>query len=126
MSQKELEQGDKEVMAVVNDHSHPDAAATAEGICREQQERTDERKIYVPPVAGPDKDGRTDRAAAQAAECRRRILLTAIKVMVCVLIGCLFVAAMVDPGFVVHLVNIGVLVCGCVAAVIVDRFVRRR
>lgn len=125
MSQKELEQGDKQVMEVVNGHSHPDAAATAEGICREQQERTDERKRDVPTVAGPD-DGRTDRAAAQAAECRRRILLTAIKVMFCVLIGCLFVAALVDPGFVVHLVNIGVLVCGCVAAVIVDRFMRRK
>ncbi len=32
MSQQELEQGDREVMGMVNGHSHPEAAAAAEEI----------------------------------------------------------------------------------------------
>lgn len=51
---------------------------------------------------------------------------TAIKVLICILVAALFVATLVDPGFVKYMAIVGVLVCGMVAAVTVDRFVRGR
>ena len=62
---------------------------------------------------------------AVSAERCRQVLWTVIKMLACVLIGALFVVALVDPGFVVCLVNVGVLACGIAAAVILDRFLRR-
>ena len=63
-------------------------------------------------------------AADEAAYSRRRILWTTIQVLSCILVALLFVAALLDPGIVVHLVNIGVLTCGIVAGIAVDRQLR--
>lgn len=60
-----------------------------------------------------------------AAESRRRILWTVLQVACCILVAVLLVAALLDPAVVVHLVNAGVLACGIVAAVKIDRFLRR-
>lgn len=100
MSQQEFEQADEQVLSMVNDHAHPDAKKAAEKIC-----------------CNPD-------ANARAAEQRRRILWTVLQVVCCVLVAALFVAALLDPSFVMVLVNAGVLVCGMVAAILVDRSCR--
>lgn len=101
MSQKEFDQADEQVMSVANDHAHPAAKRTAEGICN----------------AKPS-------ANVYAAELRRQILVTTIQVLSCVLVAALFVAALMDPSIVVFLANLGVLICGMVAAVKIDRAVR--
>lgn len=101
MSQQEFEQADDQVLSMVNDHAHPDAKKAAEKIC----------------CANPAEN-------ARAAEQRRRILWTVLQVLCCVLVAALFVAALLDPSFVMVLVNAGVLVCGMVAAILVDRSIR--
>ena len=104
MSQQEFDRADEQVIGVVESHAHPDAKKRAEKICKGEQK-----------VATQD-DSAGD---TQAAELRRGILLTAIQVLSCIL-----VAALMDASFVTFLVNIGVLVCGMVAAILVDRAIR--
>ena len=57
---------------------------------------------------------------------KSRVRWTTIKVLICILIAALFVVALVDPGFVRYMAIVGILVCGMVAAITVDRFVRGR
>lgn len=111
MSQQEFEQADRDVIAVVENHAHPDAKKAAAKILQGEQMLT-----------MPDRNDST--ANAKAAELRRGILLTAIQVLSCVLVAVLFVAALIDSSIVVFLVNVGVLVCGMVAAILVDRAIR--
>lgn len=96
MSKNEFEKQDEQVMGMVN-HT----AGKEEG-------------MKVP-----------QEADTEAAYCQRRILLTVIQVLSCILVAVLLVAALIDPGIVVHLVNVGVLTCGVVAGFIVGRQVRR-
>ena len=98
MSQQEFEQQDAQAMRVAN---------------REGKEG--ERPVC---------DGKS--MDAEQAELRRQILWTAIQVLSCVLVAVLFVAALLDEGVVVHLTNLGVLSCGIVAAILIDRAVRSR
>lgn len=112
MSQQEFEQADREVIAVVENHAHPDAKEAAARILQGEQKLT-----------MPDRNDST--ANAKAAELRRGILLTTIQVLSCVLVAALFVAALIDPSIVMFLVNVGVLVCGMVAAVLIDRAIRK-
>ena len=98
MSQQEFEQQDQQAMRIAN---------------REQQKRS-------AVVAA----GKNTARNAKAAEAQRQVLLTAIQVLSCVLVAALFVAALVDAAIVVFLTNVGVLVCGMVAAVKIDRAVR--
>ena len=58
---------------------------------------------------------------AREMELQRRMLWTAIQVVLCVIVAVLFVAALIDTSTVVFLANVGVLVCGMVAAVKIDR-----
>lgn len=114
MSQQELEHGDQQVMGMVNSHSHPDASAAAEEI-------VEAAKAPVGNTAGKQAGATGD---AVAAELRRQILYTTIQVLSCILAALLFVAALMDPTFLIHLVNVGVLICGMWAAVLIDRAIR--
>ncbi|MBE6943829.1 MAG: hypothetical protein E7453_06160 [Ruminococcaceae bacterium] len=97
MSQQEFEQQDQQAMQLAN---------------RESQKKS---------VADAAKEFRDVRAM----EMQRRILWTAIQVLICILVAALFVAALMDTSTVVFLANVGVLVCGMVAAVKIDRAIRR-
>ena len=99
MSQQEFDQPDAQVIGMVENHAHPDAKKAAEKIC-------------------------SICADTQAAELRREILLTTIQILSCILVAALFVATLIDPAIIVFLVNAGVLVCGMVAAVKLDRAIR--
>ena len=117
MSQQELERGDQEVMDVVNGHSHPNAQAAAEKIQSQQQKKGTIGAVERAMIA------QWQEEREQTVQ-NRRILWTIVQVLSCVLVAALFVAALMDPGFVVHLVNVGVLACGITAALIVDRWLR--
>ena len=76
---------------------------------------------------------RNDRYAMKVAPCShsraeqvRQMLWTAIQILSCILAAVLFIAALMDPGFVVFLANAGILICGMAAAVLTDRLVSRR
>ena len=113
MSQQEFEQADNEVIEMVENHAHPEAVAAAEEILKGETRCTD------------NAEGCCCRNQITEAELRRQILWTAIQVLACVLVAALFVAALLDSAFVVFLANLGVLICGMRAAVLVDRAVRR-
>ncbi len=98
MSQQEFEQQDQQAMRIANREQQKKCAAVAAG--------------------------RNASRDARAAEAQRRMLWTAIQVLSCVLAATLFVAALMDTAIVVFLANAGVLVCGMVAAVKIDRAVR--
>lgn len=91
--------------------------------------KQDEQVIgMVNHTAGTDaREGmKNPRTADTEAACKqRRILLTVIQVLSCILVAALLVTALMDPELVVHLVNVGVLACGIVAAVAIDRQLRR-
>lgn len=119
MSQQELEHGDQEVMGIVNEHAHPDAAAAAENIKSQQRKKGTFGNVEKVRIAQWQQEER------EAMRCRQ-MLWTVIQVLSCILVAALFVVALMEPGFVVHLVNVGVLACGIVAAVLIDRKVRNR
>lgn len=128
MSQQELEQGDQEVMGVVNGHSHPDAAAAAEEIA----------EVATAPVQ--DSDGRTcdydAESEAQYKEACREVrrmqrkrermerMQAALFVAVCLCTAAALVAAWYVPSLLIWVVNVGVLACGIAAAVKIDKYIR--
>lgn len=129
MSQQELEQGDQEVMGVVNGHSHPGAAAEAEKI----EQRFSTQKTGKTPddpqheercVCGPSPEWKRDMEEAEK-RCRVQIKRQVIAcTVICVLVAAALVAAYYIPDILVWIVNLGVLSCGIVAAVKLDRWRR--
>lgn len=131
MSQQELERGDQEVMGVVNSHSHPEAAAAAEKIekrldpalCGETEQGCE---------CGAGCDGMTqeefDREYAQFKKAQRKKDRTQVAacVMMCAIVAALLLVAFYVPDLLIWVVNLGVLSCGMVAAVQLDRFVKHR
>ena len=128
MSQQELEQGDLEVMGMVNGHSHPDAAATAEGIAE---------SVWKPVQYADDRtcDCETSAETQYEEACRevRRMqrkrermerLQVALFVVACVLIAAALVAAWYVPILLIWVVNVGVLACGIAGAVKIDKYIR--
>ena len=116
MSQQEFDQADAQVIGIVEGHAHPDAKKKAARIC-DAREGMGGMKIAAQNCVNPQSN-------AKAADLRRQILLTAIQVLSCILVAALFVVALMDGSFVTFLVNAGVLVCGMVAAILVDRAIR--
>ena len=119
MSQQELEQGDQEVMGIVNDHAHPDTAAAAEKITEQllRPEEPEPKCCDGTGKCGPNPDWLRKqklRAGISAGVC----------VVICLLVAVLLVAASFFPNIVIWVVNAGVLCCGIVAAVKIDRAVR--
>ena len=121
MSQQELEQGDLEVMGMVNGHSHPEAAAEAERIA--------EGDWY--PVEEDLKETAEqyqDRIQAEEALYRKRKRMEILRVVLFVA-GCLctaaaLVAAWYVPSLLIWVVNAGVLACGIAGAVKIDKYIR--
>ncbi len=98
MSQQEFDMQDQQAIQVAN---------------REQKKKS---------VADPAEESTSEEA--RVTERQRRILWTAIQILICVLVAALFVAALLDAENIVFLANMGVLVCGMVAAVKIDRAIR--
>ena len=96
------------------------------------EERMSELDREVIRVANKEKRGEPISVSAgryvdgRDARKRRMARWTTIKVLICILIAALFVVALVEPGFVKYMAIAGILVCGMVAAITVDRFVRWR
>ena len=112
MSQPEFERADQEAMNVANrveKRAIPQSAAPTERIGVAMTE--------------PRNDGKDEKISK--AEQVRQIMWTVIQILSCIFAAGMFIAAMLDPGFVVFLANAGVLVCGMAVAVLVDRMVRQ-
>lgn len=119
MSQQELEQGDQEVMGVVNGHSHPEAEAAAEKIAE---------TVCQPVVEDPDPEeccGECSRAEKLYRKHKQQEkVFTVFFVAVCLLIAAALVAAWYLPGLLIWVINFGVLICGIAAAVKIDKYIR--
>ena len=123
MSQQDLERGDQEVMGIVNDHAHPDTAAAAEEIT-EQLLRPEEPEANSKSNCDNDED-----RLIQTWERKRKFretIRTGICVAVCLLVAVLLVVANFIPNILIWIVNGGVLCCGVVAAVKLDRLISHR
>lgn len=120
MSQQDLERGDQEVMGIVNDHAHPDTAATAEEIAEQ---------LFQPEEPARTCDDACKCGADHTWIRKRKIregISAGICVAVCLLVAVLLVAANFLPDILIWVVNGGVLCCGIVAAVKLDRLISRR
>ena len=113
MSQQELERSDEEVMSMVNGAASPQATSAAEAIAAEyvNAKREEERP--------KEESMRYRKAKCRDASC------VGIAVAVCVVVAVLCVLALKYSGLVIWLVNAAVLCCGIVAAVKIDRWVRK-
>ena len=120
MSQQEFDQADEQVIGVVENHAHPDAKKKAAKICEGEQRPPE---IATSPAAPRNDSGEGCGKCADttAAELRRQMLWTTIQVLCCILVAALFVAALMDTAIVMFLANVGVLICGMVVAVKIDR-----
>ena len=103
MSQQEFDRANQEAMDLANHRSG----------------MMDGKHIY---------SARQGKVAAKdvKAEQVRQMLWTVIQILSCILVASLFIAALMDPSFVVFLANAGILICGMTAAVLVDRMARPR
>lgn len=123
MSQQDLERGDQEVMGIVNDHAHPDTAAAAEEITEqllqpEEPESDCDNTCY-------DEEPELVQMWNRKLKIRETIS-TGVCVAVCLLVAVLLVVANFLPDILIWIVNGGVLCCGIVAAVKLDRLISRR
>lgn len=121
MSQIEFEKNDQEVIEMVNRSATPEAVLQAEQIA----------DAITEPVPDEISDtGKEEQASAMVEEMERmylrkkkmRYLLT---VTLCFVITAMLIILLYMPFLMVWVVNIGILGCGMVAAVAVDRYVRR-
>ena len=131
MSQQEMERMDQECESVVNSSAAPEAMAAAEAIAEEWQEETREH-ICVDFPSTDVIDEPVDVGAKRRAELKepfrkekiRRRACMVLRVLTCILLGAFFVAVLVNPSLILWLVNVGILCCGIVAAISIDRYHR--
>lgn len=125
MSQQEMDLMDQECEEVVNGAAAPEAKAAAEAIAEEWCEETGNGPHTEPDpccsTAWCERQEREKEAIARHEKNRRRACL-ALRIILCLLIGAFFVAVLVEPALVIWLVNAGVLCCGIVAAIAIDRY----
>lgn len=126
MSQQEMDLMDRECENMVNSAVAPEAKATAEVIAEEWLEENAPECEPDPccSTAWCERQEREKEAIARHEKNRRRACL-ALRIILCLLIGAFFVAVLVEPALVIWLVNAGVLCCGIVAAIAIDRYRRR-
>ena len=103
MTQAEFDKQDEQVIGMAN------RAPTAGKKVRAESQATENHC-----------SGQCDRA-----EKLRRHLWTGLRVAICAFVAMLFVVALTDETFVVHLANLGILSCGITAAIIIDRHIRK-
>lgn len=131
MSQKEMDQMDQECESIVNSSAAPEAMAAAEAIAEEWHEENRE-KICADFSEGEKCGESAGVCAKRRAELQdsfrkeksRRRLGVVLRVLVSILLGAFFVAVLIKPSLILWLVNAGVLCCGIVAAISIDRYCR--
>ena len=118
MSQAEMEQKDQEVMDIVNEHAHPEAAAASDGIAdafADQETRAAEAKHR-------EKQEKVERLINHQ---KRKDAFSAIAwVAVCLMAVVALLLALYVPGVLIWVVNVGILTCGIVAALKIDKYIR--
>ena len=123
MSQQELEQTDQEVMDLVNSAASKDAKRYAEQLAEDLREPTPE-EIAAEEAEKRCREEMEKEQERMKAFVRKQKRLKILGVAACVLIATLLVTALLVPDFVICVVNLGVLICGMVAAIIIDRYQR--
>ena len=108
------ERQDQEAMALANKEKR---TATSPADLRNGKEVGSDKTV------GVDRTAEQNRRKCEAARLRLWLFL---KIFLCALVAVLFVAALLDPNMVPAVANLGVLSCGCVAVVSIDRHFRRR
>lgn len=121
MSQIEFEKNDQEVIEMVNRSATPEAVLQAEQIA----------DAITEPVPDESSDTDKEEQASAMVEKMERMYLRKKKmryfltVALCFVIAAILIILLYMPFLMVWVVNIGILCCGMVAAVAVDRYVRR-
>lgn len=130
MSQQEFEQNDQEVLDLVNDHAHPEAEASAEEIKKDLgycgavgHEPTPEEKLLAEEHRRWQEEAAREMKRVKSRK-RREVFGVSVRVAICVAVACVLVAAMFAPELLIWIVNAGVLCCGIVAAIMIDRWRR--
>lgn len=130
MSQQEFEQNDQEVLDLVNDHAHPEAEASAEEIKKDlgycsavENEPTPEEKQLAEEHRRWKEEAAREMKRVKSRK-RREVFGVSVRVAICVAVACVLVAAMFAPELLIWIVNAGVLCCGIVAAIMIDRWRR--
>lgn len=123
MSEKEFERADQEAMALVNRSATPEAKACAEELAVSLRTQTQEE------IAEVEAKKRHQEAVEEGERLmreyrRKKKIRTTICVAACVVIAAILMVARFVPSFVVWIVNIGILSCGIVAAINIDRYCR--
>lgn len=121
MSQMEFEKNDQEVIEMVNRSATPEAVLQAEQIADAITEPVPDE------ISDIDKD---EQASAMVEKMermyrRKKTMRYILTVALCVVIAAVLIILLYMPFLMVWVVNIGVLGCGMVAAVAVDRYVRK-
>ena len=118
MSQAEMERDDQEVMGIVNEHAHPEAAAAAEEIAdafSDEEARAEEAKYRE----------ECKKAEIWIRRQKQKETFSAITfVAVCLMAVVALLLALYVPGALIWVVNVGVLACGIAAAVKIDKYIR--
>ena len=116
MSQQELDRTDRELIDMVNDRASQQAKEDADRLAAALRQPTPE-----------------ELAAQEAEEREKKIILEYqrkqkirrnLGVAACLLIALMLLIARYVPWFVGVVVNLGILICGIVAAIIIDRAMR--
>lgn len=121
MSQIEFEKNDQEVIEMVNRSATPEAVLQAEQIADAITDSV------------PDENSDTDKEEQSSAMVekmermylRKKKMRYLLTVTLCFVITAMLIILLYMPFLMVWVVNIGILGCGMVAAVAVDRYVRR-
>jgi len=119
MSQQEFERTDQEVMDLVNGVAPTETAGTAEELSGPSPEEL--------ALAEAEKRCQEEKAKEEKrmkAFVRKQKIRDALGIASCVLIAILLLLSMYVPDFLVYVVNLGVLTCGIVVAIIIDRKTR--
>ena len=114
MSQQELEQTDREVMEMVNRTAAPDTMRRADQIEAAMK------------GASPEELAESEVGRLHKVYCRKQKIRTGLCVAACLLITVVLLIVLFAPTFLVWVVNAGILCCGIVAGIALDRQCRNK
>lgn len=123
MSQQELDRTDRELIDMVNERASQQAKEDAERLAAALRQPTPEE------LAAQEAEDRKHEQAARERQLileyqRERKIRRNLVVAACLLIALMLLIARYVPWFVGVVVNLGILICGIVAAIIIDRYTR--
>lgn len=124
MSEIEFERADQEAMDLVNRTANQEAAESAEQIANEW-EKQQQAKFAAEFEKAAKEAEEKEREAARRFHRKMRWGL-ALRLAVCAVIATGLIVAMFVPEAIVWIANVGILACGMVWAVSVDRYFRWR